>query len=211
MPYFQRGSVGRVPLPSQDGTQAAARIAATFVDKATKIIDEATSGASLAGSRAPKSANVPLVDLPEIASLQKRASDALAALLDLFANAMPPALTDQVTAPGAQISSFANTVPILEPTKPVKAGETATIALSLPDDARGSEGLVLYSSDFIADTGFAIPSTMVTFSPRVVGRAVGKSAMTISVPAQCAPGMYSALVQATGLGRPYAVVVLKLA
>ena len=110
-------------------------------------------------------------------------------------------------------SAVGTNVPLILSEGSTRAGETAKVEVTVAKDGPGEASVTLYSTDFVSDTGFQIPSACATFSPRSVavdGREPKKSEMRIAIPAQCGRGAYSALVQATGIGRPCAVVVLQV-
>ena len=71
--------------------------------------------------------------------------------------------------------------------------------------------VTLYSTNFVADQGYEIPSLRVTILPRVLSIPAGGSAefeITIAVPQQTPKGYYSGLIQA--MGSKYFKAVLSL-
>jgi hypothetical protein len=209
MPYFQRGRLtdGVSPVEGVAGTEL---LAGDIVDKAAAILDQEPR--VLAGS-APGGMSNPLALLDGVTGggdIQKQLSQALAALLNAFGQSVP---MSQQTPTAARPSLVGATVPVICSESPTKAGQTARVQVTVGKDVAGQASLTLYSTDFVSDTGFQIPSACATFSPRTItvdGVDSKKSEMRIAIPAQCGRGAYSALVQAMGAGRPCAVVVLQV-
>lgn len=185
-------------------------VAGDIVDKAAAILDQETrvsAGSATGGASDPFAL---LNGLKDPADIQKQLSQALAALLSTFLQSVR---ISQPTPVAPRPSLVGGTVPLISSDRPAKAGETAKVDVTVAKDGPGEASVTLYSTDFVSDTGFQIPSACATFSPRSVtvnGRASGKSEMRIAIPAQCGRGAYSALVQAMGVGRPCAVVVLQV-
>jgi len=165
----------------------------------------------LGGARDLDEGLLPIANVPALADLQRRASEVFAAFLEGFAR--PPSLSTASAPMDAASREPATTVPLIAAASAVKAGEAAIVAVKLVNDQGAPANLLLYSTDFVSDRGSQIPASQVVFSPRTLalpGRAHGHSQMKVSIPTQSAPGRYSALVQAVGLGRPSAVVVLQV-
>ncbi len=209
MPYFQRGRLtdGASPLT---GTASPELVAGDIVDKAAAILEQETrvsAGSETGGASDPFAL---LNGLNDPTDIQKQLSRALAALLGTFLQSVP---TVQPTPVATRPSLVGGTVPLILCDGPAKAGETAKVDVTVAKDGPGEGSVTLYSTDFISDTGFQIPSACATFSPRSVsvdGLGSKKSEMRIAIPAQCGRGAYSALVQAMGVARPCAVVVLQV-
>ena len=212
MPYFQRGRLTDGVSPV-NGNAGADLLAGDIVEKATAILDQerrASAGSPPGGMTGGMTGGTsdPLAQL----------SQALAALLNTFLQSVPlqsvPISKPAHHAPtGALPSLMGANVPLIVSESPTKAGETAKVEVTVAKDGPGEASVTLYSTDFVSDTGFQIASTCATFSPRSVavdGREPQKSEMRIAIPAQCGRGAYSALVQATGIRRPCAVVVLQV-
>jgi hypothetical protein len=212
MPYFQRGRLtdGVSPVGGNAGPEL---LAGDIVEKAAAILDEETR----------LSAGSPTGGMPgrvtgETSDAFAQLSQALAALLNTFLQSVPlqsvPLSKPAHQPPMAALPSAVGTnVPLILSEGSTRAGETAKVEVTVAKDGPGEASVTLYSTDFVSDTGFQIPSACATFSPRSVavdGREPKKSEMRIAIPAQCGRGAYSALVQATGIGRPCAVVVLQV-
>jgi hypothetical protein len=209
MPYFQRGRLTDGVSPVT-GIAGAELVAGDIVDKAAAILDQETrvsAGSAIGGA---SDSFAILNGLKDPADIQKQLTQALAALLGTFLHSVP---ISQPTPMVARPSLVGATVPLILSESPAKAGDTAKVDVSVAKDGPGEASVTLYSTDFVSDTGFQIPSACATFSPRSVtvdGRESKKSEMRIAIPAQCGAGTYSALVQAIGVGRPCAVVVLQV-
>lgn len=217
MPYFQRPSPFATTLPITDepGREIASGAAAPIVELATAILDRErvseTAADAVGGARHPGDGLLPMLDNPALADLKKRASEVFAAFLEGFARPESLATLGSGAPTGAAMSESSPTVPLVATNQAVNAGQTANITVKLVNDRDAPANLILYSTDFVSDTGSQIPALQVTFSPRTLvlaGHEHGHAQMKVSIPAQSAPGRYSALVQAMGLGRPSAVVVL---
>jgi hypothetical protein len=218
MPYFQRASLNdrSLPISGAPGPAVVSGAAAPIVEQAAAILDretarETTAAGVVESGRDRDDGLLPIADLPGLADLQKRASEVFAAFLEGFSR--PESLATSRAPMGAAQAATTTTVPLIEASPAVKVGETATVAVKLVNERIAPTDLILYSTDFVSDTGSQIPASQVTFAPRTLalaGRTHGHAQMKITIPAQSAPGIYSALVQAMGLGRPSAVVVLQV-
>jgi hypothetical protein len=218
MPYFQRASLSdrSLPISGAPGSAIVSGASAPIVEQAAAILDretaQETAGAGVVASgRDRDDGLLPIADIPGLTDLQKRASEVFAAFLDGFSR--PESLATSRAPTGVAHAATTTTVPLIEASPAVKAGETATVAVKLVNERIAPTDVILYSTDFVSDTGAQIPALQVTFAPRTLalaGRAHGHAQMKIAIPAQSAPGLYSALVQAVGLGRPSAVVVLQV-
>ncbi|MEO8181730.1 MAG: hypothetical protein ABI895_23095 [Deltaproteobacteria bacterium] len=198
--------MGSAPPPKA----AAERTAVGIVESAISILDKqlATNGVGAVTTRptgfsSPASSGTVL----EFGEKYGRVHELLQELLRLL------------TAPGGSVPAgmlaaapIPATAPVLQ-SRPAKAGETLTVPVPLANDSPNPANLILYSSDFVSDGGFEIPSLHVSFLPRTMtlaAHARNNTDMKIAIPAQSPAGLYSALVQASGLSAPQAVVVLKV-
>jgi hypothetical protein len=104
-----------------------------------------------------------------------------------------------------------NKVPLIQCASPTQAGDVARVTLNVANEEPTPSEVTLYSSNFVADSGYEIPSLRVSASPRVVTlapRAQASFEIRVSVPPQTPPGTYSGLVQA--LGSKYVKAVLSV-
>jgi hypothetical protein len=207
MPYFQRArSSGNAPAPKA----AVEGSAVGIVERAVAILDQqlATNRVGAVTTRpgavSPSASSGAVQDLGETYG---RVHDLLQELLALLATpgrSVPARILSEGPIPA--------TAPVLQAV-PVKAGETLTVAVPLANDGSNPADVILYSTDFVSDGGFEIPSLQVTFSPRTMtlaAQAKNTAQMRIAVPAQSPAGIYSALVQAGGLSAPQTIVVLRV-
>lgn len=84
---------------------------------------------------------------------------------------------------------------------PVTPGHDGSATLRVANDESAPSEVTLYCSNFVADSGYDIPSVRVTITPRKVTIAPkGETAfeIKIAVPQQTPSGIYSGLIQATG-------------
>jgi len=96
---------------------------------------------------------------------------------------------------------------------PVEAGADAVVTLRVANEEATPSSVSLYSSSFVADNGYDIPSMRIAFSPRVVSIPAKSEVtfeVTIRVPQQAPPGIYSGLVQASGYKYLKAVVSVEV-
>lgn len=205
MPYFQRA---RSPGGAPPINAVVERSPAGIVEKAVSILDQqlATNGVGPApahpsGFAPPASFGTGM----EIGDTYTRVHQLLQELLALLA-------APGGSAPAGMLVPIPATAPVLQ-ARPVKAGETLSVAVPLVNDNPNPVNLIFYSSAFVSDGGYEIPSLQVSFSPRTMtlaGNSRNHTEMKIAVPAQSPAGLYSALVQASGLSAPQAIVVLKV-
>lgn len=209
MPYFQRDPAAS--LGSQAGAESAA---AAIVDRAAAILErEAGRDSANPPTSARRAGNGDLIPAASLADLQKYVTATLEDLLRLVGQFAPVAQSEQQKTAGNRAASALAAVPVIQPARSAKASEAMTVTVALVNEGAAPISFIFYSTDFVSDNGHQIPAVQVSFSPRVLAltaRAQGQSEMTVAVPAQSAAGTYSALVQATGLGRPCAVVVIQV-
>jgi hypothetical protein len=135
-------------------------------------------------------AAVPLAP-PDKSRLRQQAHELIEALLGSLATEG----TYQHPAP------YENQVPLIECVAPVDAGGTAVARMHVANDEDAPADVGLYCTNFVADSGYELPSTRVTVSPRrttIPARGHAEFEISIAVPSQTPAGFYSALVQATG-------------
>jgi hypothetical protein len=104
-------------------------------------------------------------------------------------------------------------VPLIRAAAPAEAGASACATLQITNEEETPSEVSFYASNFVADSGYELPSLLVSIAPRVAMLAAGAAAMfeiKIVVPAQAPPGLYSGLVQATGCKYVKAVVVFEV-
>jgi hypothetical protein len=92
-------------------------------------------------------------------------------------------------------------VPLLFCAAPVQAGNEARAMLTVVNDETTPSDVTLYSTNFVADSGYEIPALRVNASPRRVSiPAKGQASfeIRIQVPQQAPTGIYSGLIQAMG-------------
>jgi len=96
---------------------------------------------------------------------------------------------------------------------PVPAGSVGKVALCVSNEETSPIDVSLYASNFVAESGYEMPSLLVSVSPRKLRVAPGAEVtfeIQLSVPAQAPPGLYSGLVQATGCKYVKAVVMFEV-
>jgi hypothetical protein len=94
-----------------------------------------------------------------------------------------------------------NQVPLVSCAAPVQPGSAGRVTLSVANEEATPTEVTLYSTNFVADHGYEIPSLRVTILPRMISiPARGKVdfEISIAVPQQTPRGYYSGLIQAMG-------------
>ena len=134
--------------------------------------------------------------------LRRRASDFLETLL--------ASVTQGNAAP---TSAYDDRVPLVRSVAPVRAGTTGSVTLQVSNEEASTSEVSLYASNFVADSGYEMPSLSISITPRrATLQAAGQALFEIklSVPTQAPPGLYSGLVQAAGCKYVKAVVVFEV-
>lgn len=154
----------------------------------------------LAGRVCPVTgASLPVVG-PSIDLLRRQAHELIESMLVTFSQAT-----------GEKAAPYENQVPLLDSLAPVQAGGEAVARMRVANEEASPSEVTLYSTNFVADSGYEIPSVRVTILPRTItipAKADAQFDIKISVPQQTAPGTYSGLVQA--MGTKYVKAVLSL-
>jgi hypothetical protein len=92
-------------------------------------------------------------------------------------------------------------VPLIRSASPVQPGETARSNLRIANEESLPAEVTLYSTNFVADCGYEIPSLRVTISPRrvtIVAHGEASFDVSVAVPQQTPAGKYAGLIQAMG-------------
>jgi hypothetical protein len=134
----------------------------------------------------------------DIDQLRRHLHDYVETLLSLF---VPKAPAD------------GDRVPMLRCNAAVKAGEVGTVTVRVANDEAAPASVSLYTSNFVADGGYDIPSARVTSNPRSVtipSRGEASFQLNIATPAQAPAGVYSGLVQAAGATYVKAVISIEV-
>jgi hypothetical protein len=210
VPYFQRS---RMDGKAGDGIPAATMT--DIVQRATSILDR----------ESPPPVPAPGVGMFPIRGdqiearmdqLRRQASDVIENIFTLVLAASSGGLPN--SGAGAPLPTLltspngtAGQAPILMPGGSVKAGEIAKIPFTVFNGGDAPVDLCFYGSDLISGSGFGIPASKITFSPRMVtlpSKERSTIDVNIPVPAQASPGIYAGLIQATGLDSLRAVVTI---
>lgn len=99
-----------------------------------------------------------------------------------------------------ETSSHSLQVPLIACAAVVEPGTEAMAIFRIANEEAGTAEIALYTTNFVADTGYEIPSIAARVSPRKATVAPGGEQsfeVRIAVPSQTPAGMYSGLVQAT--------------
>lgn len=119
----------------------------------------------------------------------------------------------ELYSPRAPAASALNHVPVLRAPAPVKAGAEACIAMRIANEELESTQVALYSTNLVSDCGYEIPALRIAFSPRTLlippnGEATFE--VRVAVPSQAPRGLYSGLVQASGLNGAKTVICVEV-
>ena len=104
-------------------------------------------------------------------------------------------------------------VPLLKATAPARAGTPATVNMRITNESSDATDVNFYCSNLISDNGYDIPSLRISFSPHSLSVPAGGevvAAVTLSIPQQAPPGIYTGLVQVSGMKEVRAVVVFSV-
>src|SRR5450631_390338 len=208
MPYFQRPSTTVAPIPSGSGGNSSP---AQIVERAAAILEAETSASRVPGLGLDRSR---LMGLPTWggADVDARSVPELLAAILAWLERSSGGLSGSLPAMPAVPGSTADVVPIVGGVA-VKAGNAVSVFLPLSNDGQTPVSVILNCTDLISNGGSVIPAATVRFSPRTMNLApagAGSVTLDVSVPSQSPPGTYSGLVQAIGLNRPSAVVVVRV-
>jgi hypothetical protein len=138
----------------------------------------------------------------QVDDLRRRASALLEPLLSSLAQGYAePNASDQ------------GQVPLVRCAAPVTAGSAALATLRVLNEEATPADVSLYSTNFVADSGYELPSLLVSVTPRKATLPAGGHAdfeIKITVSAQVPRGQYSGLIQATGCKYVKAVVLFEV-
>lgn len=208
MPYFQRPSTAVAPIPPGTGGNSSP---AQIVERAAAILEAETNASLVPGVGLDRSRLMGLPNWGGAGLDAKNVPELLAAIL-AWLERSSGGLSGSLPATPALPGSTVDVVPIVGGMA-VKAGNAASVFLPLSNDGHTSVSIILNCTDLISNGGSVIPAATVRFSPRTMNLApAGAGSVTIDllVPSQSPPGTYSGLVQAIGLNRPSAVVVVRV-
>jgi hypothetical protein len=145
--------------------------------------------------------------------------DLLVDLVNVAVQSLDKLSQQLITVGGAEASSSpkskANTagaMPKVHPNKPVKAGTTVEIPMTLQNESDSpTEMFEFFSTDLVSGNGNRIAAGNITFSPATLTIAPHETAkvlITVKLPKNCKPGDYSGLIQANKLNQLHAVLAL---
>jgi hypothetical protein len=187
------GNNGIGAAPSSDVvSELLTRASSILTQEAGRLPTALLGGSKIAAADLPAgSGPESLIGLPQAPGspmdpdrLRRQAHEIIESLLALLSPKGPP--------PG---------VPLLRCAAPVTPGHDGSATLRVANDEGSPSEVTLYCSNFVADSGYDIPSLRVTISPRKVTIAPkGEAAfeIKIAIPQQTPSGIYSGLIQATG-------------
>jgi hypothetical protein len=191
---------------------------ADLVKQAAAILGRETMGgpASLPASPSlPASASLPSWDgamsetplkapAPDVDSFRRYAHELLDGLLSLLGRGEGGA---------AETADANERVPLLRMPAPGQPGTEVSMPIVVSNEESSPVEVTLYSSNFISDSGFEIPSLRLSFSPSAITLQPKSRAtfqVKVAIPAQAPRGLYSGLVQAAGLTYVKTVVTVEV-
>lgn len=183
LPYAEMIARAAGALPEPERAQAAIKL--PILEQAAMILKEESS-------RLPSSSTNRLI-LPFPASAQ--------------------AGQPRFTSLGEPAKDGAGYVVQLNPPPPVKAGQAATIVLSMINDSGGPLSFSLMSTHLVSQAGTRIAATNIDISPEEAVLAPSQSAdvqVTVNVPEIIVPGEYGGLLQAFSEQTVRAVLVINV-
>ena len=200
LPAVPRGSsLESASFSSPSGPESARRAPLSYPEQAPGDVP-----GSLGDShpRAPTALLTQLLSGANGDELRRRGSELLETLLASLA-------------PGNAAAAGAgeDRVPLLRGVAPIRAGTVGAVTFRVTNEDASPSEVALYASNLIADSGYELPSLLVSIVP---GRAIlpARSEATfdirVAVPAQALPGLYSGLVQARGCTYVKAVVMFEV-
>jgi hypothetical protein len=157
----------------------------------------AVPGAVLPGLGAPQAGLGEQDQAAQIDRLRRSAYDLIETVLGVF--------SPKVTGGEA--------VPLLKTAAPARAGTLATVNMRVTNESSDSADVNFYCTNLISDNGYEIPSLRVAFSPHTLSVPPGGevvATVTLSIPQQAPPGVYTGLVQVSGMKEVRAVVVFNV-
>ncbi len=194
MPYFERLPYAEMIARAVEGNLSANRSQSSVVPPAVKspILEQATRILREESAGLPSSSRSRL-NLPFAAT----ASDGQSAFLSTSGN-------DKEGPDG---------VLLLDPPPPVKAGQTATVVLSMANDSEASMSLCLVATHLVSCSGARIAASNIDISPEETVVAPAQSVdvkIDVDVPDIIIPGEYAGLLQVFGNQTARAVVVINV-
>lgn len=180
---------------------------------------------SLAAVRSANSEGAPALEDPTRVLQSSHGAPAT----DLLATSLSSTQLDELRRAGSQLleallttvaqgkagtaSSYDDRVPLIRAVAPVQAGTSARATLRVTNEEATPSEVAFYASNFVADSGYEMPSLLMSVVPGRTTVAPGAEAtfeIKIVVPAQAPAGLYSGLVQATGCKYVKAVVMFEV-
>lgn len=198
------------------------------VQKAASILEEEIA----AGIIAAKQVEEQLVDINKIRSqkpdaliqrFRRDSHEVVDVLLDLLDVAVKKTggLAQRLitirgtTEPKSDEQSGQERLPTIEFPGSVKPGESGSADMTFENSEDRSTGSFnVLSTDLLSSSGSHIPASRVQFTPSTVNlkpKAQKKITVTVRVPKQTPPGVYSGLIQATGIDHLRATLVIRVA
>jgi hypothetical protein len=224
-------SEGQTSPPSAGQTDLVAGLAGTtsrIVSKAASLLEEEIA----LGIRVTQDFEEKYVDTEQVRSkdaqgiiqrFRRDAHDVVDVLIDLVSVAADTVtgLTERGISIGIgdkprkpEKKEAAAVTPSLTYPSPVKPGDQVEIPMTLENESdKSTEAFSLHSSDLVNATGERISSKQISFSPEqlvIEPQQASVVTVTIRVPENAAPGVYSGLLQATYVDQLRAVLSIQI-
>jgi hypothetical protein len=203
---------GAAGAPAEASTTL--REAATLVGSAASILNEDMAAGVLAARQAradgPLRQNSSRLPGPDFKMLLREAHDFVDAISAVLPKLQGGA-TDWLGSPENHAIK-AEDITQLEQ-KTARAGDVARINIKLHNDNAESIRLVPHCTSLLGDTGYRITEERLTFTPSQIQLGADESAsvaLDVSVPDDCAKGLYAGIVKVSGAPHLCAVVSLEV-
>ena len=137
---------------------------------------------------------------PDIDQVRRQAHELIESLLVTFSQAT-----------GEKAAPYEEEVPLIRCVAPVQSGGEGRVTMRVANEEDTPSEVALYCTNFVADSGYEIPSLRVTVSPRRVtipAKGHADFEIKIAVPQQAPAAIYSGLIQA--MGSKYVKAVLSV-
>jgi len=184
------------------GTQVQSPAAAT---SAVRGVGESLTG--IAGRICPVTAATIPLSPPDKDRLRQQAHELVETLLALFSQGIGEKVAPKQAAPDE------DRVPLFRCVAPVQAGAEASATMKVANDEDTPSDVTLYGTNFVADSGYEIPSLRVTALPRsatIPAKGEAEFEIKVAVPQQTPAGIYSGLIQAMGCKYVKAVLTVEV-
>lgn len=115
---------------------------------------------------------------------------------------------------GDRSDTATSQIPTLEMPKPIKPGSSDKVKMTLENEThQTTDELSVHCTDLVSTSGERILSKHVTFTPPSIKIGALKSkkiTVTVKIPKETCPGIYSGLIQATNVEQLHAILIVQV-